>query len=431
VTARFIIGDTREVIASLPDGSVDLVLTSPPFLALRSYLPADHPDKAKEIGSEPDPATFIATMLELSAEWRRVLATHGSIAVEFGDTYSGSGGGGGDYQEGGLREGQPGFVGSARASADAVREANAAHWRLKNANRDAWPLPKSLALIPELYRVALAYGRHPLTGEPSPAGRWRVRNVVRWVRPNPPVGALGDKFRPATSDLVIACTAGDRWFDLDAVRTEAKTGDRVMWQSTVAPTSDRKNVQKGDGDGGYRANNPAGAPPLDWWEIVPKGYEGSHYATFPPELCVRPIEAMCPRRVCRTCGKPSRRETDIDYTETPARELRPDMDRAYGSIDGKRHNDHRATDHTTTGWTSCGCPGTDGIRLDGYHTGTGWRPGIVLDPFAGTGTTLAVATGYSRDAIGVDLDPRNADLAMDRVGGMFLTVESHNPKAAA
>ena len=50
------------------------------------------------------------------------------------------------------------------------------------------------------------------------------------------------------------------------------------------------------------------------------------------------------------------------------------------------------------------------------------RPGIVLDPFAGSGTTLMVATGHGRDAIGIDLDIRNADLARDRVG-MFLEVD--------
>jgi len=77
------------------------------------------------------------------------------------------------------------------------------------------------------------------------------------------------------------------------------------------------------------------------------------------------------------------------------------------------------TQTTTTGWSTCGCPGTDGIRLDGFHTGPGWRPGIVLDPFAGTGTTLMVATGHGRDAIGIDLDARNLDLARERLG-MFL-----------
>ena len=112
MSARMVIGDVFDCLAATPDGSVDLILTSPPFLALRSYLPADHPDKAKEIGSEPDPGAFIDTLLALSAEWRRVLAPHGSIAVELGDTYAGSGGAGGDYAADGLRAGQAKFDGS-------------------------------------------------------------------------------------------------------------------------------------------------------------------------------------------------------------------------------------------------------------------------------------------------------------------------------
>ncbi len=82
------------------------------------------------------------------------------------------------------------------------------------------------------------------------------------------------------------------------------------------------------------------------------------------------------------------------------------------------------------GWTTCGHPGTDRLRLDGFHDGPGWRPGVVYDPFAGTGTTLAVATGMGRDAIGADLDPRNAQLALDRVGPLLLTVETLGEVAA-
>lgn len=85
----YLIGDTREQVATIPDGSVSLVTCSPPFIALRAYLPADHPDKDKEIGSEPDPASFLDTLLGLTAEWGRVLAPWGSIAIELGDTYSG------------------------------------------------------------------------------------------------------------------------------------------------------------------------------------------------------------------------------------------------------------------------------------------------------------------------------------------------------
>ena len=90
MTLRYVVGDTRDVTATIPDGSVDLIFTSPPFLALRSYLPADHAEKHREIGSEPNPAQFLDTLLELTAEWGRVLAPHGTLAVELGDTYSGS-----------------------------------------------------------------------------------------------------------------------------------------------------------------------------------------------------------------------------------------------------------------------------------------------------------------------------------------------------
>lgn len=85
-----------------------------------------------------------------------------------------------------------------------------------------------------------------------------------------------------------------------------------------------------------------------------------------------------------------------------------------GSI-GRRHVETRVT-FPTGGWTDCG------------HGD--YRRGVVLDPFAGSGTTLQVATGNGRDAVGIDLDERNADLARDRVG-MFLTVEHLASEAAS
>jgi DNA modification methylase len=393
----YIIGDTRDVTATLPDGSVDLVLTSPPFLALRSYLPADHPDKDREIGSEPDPAGFLDTLLALTAEWRRVLAPHGTIAVELGDTYSGSGGDNNLWTSG---------YSGGRYGNDTKKPAGQG---VKRDTSSGWPLAKSLALIPELYRIALAYGINPLTGQPSPAGRWRVRNVVRWVRPNPPVGALGDKFRPATSDMVIACTSSTRWFDLDAVREPHKypDDDRSARPSVKTPLRDgRLGAVLSNG------GNPAGAPPLDWWNIPPGGYSGSHYAVFPPELCVRPIKAMCPAEVCRTCGEPRRRVVDATRTldGVPMSGLPHYRNLQHGDTDIGIDKGRIGAQRTTLGWTDCG------------HGD--YRPGIVLDPFGGSGTTGMVATGHGRDAILIDLDERNADLARERIG-MFLDVRHH------
>ena len=71
-------GDAFDVLSKLPDGCVDLVLCSPPFLQLRSYLPADHPDKAKELGNESTPAPYIDRLIDVSEACARVLAPHGS-----------------------------------------------------------------------------------------------------------------------------------------------------------------------------------------------------------------------------------------------------------------------------------------------------------------------------------------------------------------
>ena len=399
--ATYIVGDVFDVMATLPDSSVDLVLTSPPFLALRSYLPADHPDKGKEIGSEPTPAEFIDTLLALTAEWERVLAPHGSIAVELGDTYAGGNGEGSDTRGKGHRPK------SARGGA-----VNA----LAHHKGTGWPLDKSLCGIPHLYHLSLAYGRNLLTGEPSPAGQWRVRNVVAWCRPNPPVGALGDKFRPATSYMTIATRARDRWFDLDAVRDDYKhpqQNDRNGARG--GPTSGTKgpNTDRGDLGAGNFHSTTGGAPPLDWWQVSTEPYSGSHYATWPRKLLDRPIKAMCPSEVCRTCGEPRRRIVgEAEYV--PSASYRGGVMVADAERTGDGVNQWKGEGGAqasvirqapTLGWTDCG------------HDD--FRRGVVLDPFAGSGTTLAVATGLGRDAIGIDIDKRNLDLAYERVG-MFL-----------
>jgi hypothetical protein len=263
MSLEYRIGDVFERMAEIPDGSIDLIVTSPPFLALRSYLPADHPDKGKEIGSEATPAAFIDTLLALSAEWGRVLAPHGSLCVELGDTYAGS------------------TLGFTDAHATPAHRTPGRQRQAQDPRRDkrgaGWPLAKSLTGIPTLYPWSLAYGRNLLTGDPSPAGQWRIRNVIVWARPNPPVGALGDKFRPATSYITVACRGVKRYFDLDAVRNPDSgpynPGKREWDRNGIGPVT-------------TGVAHPAGAPPLDWhtdnhpedgdwlWKLSTQPYSG-------------------------------------------------------------------------------------------------------------------------------------------------------------
>jgi hypothetical protein len=168
--------------------------------------------------------------------------------------------------------------------------------------RADWPRAKSLVGIPERYRLSLIDGVNICNGQPSPAGRWQVRNVIRWVRPNPPVGALGKKWRPATSDLVVACPDDDRRYWDDVATRTVNNPDRMKEQAGGRKNGTNRAPTHGwteDNGGEY---NPAGAPLLDWWKIVPKGYEGAHYAVYPPELCQAPIDAMCPAASAGVAG---------------------------------------------------------------------------------------------------------------------------------
>lgn len=452
MTVTYHLGDTRDVTATIPDGSVSLIATSPPFLALRSYLPADHPLKHAEIGSEPDPATFLDTLLALTAEWGRVLAPWGSIAVELGDTYAGSGGAGGDYGEGGLRSEQPTFQGSA-ARSDSRRGYGGAADRKDNVRREGlrstgkseangWPLAKSLALIPQLYAIALAYGINPLTGQPSPAGRWRVRNVIVWHRPNPAVGALGDKVRPSTSYIVVATRSDKRWFDLTAVRGEGSpnTHARTARGVEVRETTGKRAASDGNFDTLATEHRSApGTPPLDcwfdaWdgshdtWTITTQPSSLSHYAMWPAKLAERLILSMCPAEVCTACATPRRRmegktpeyaafrasKTGVDLTDARVAYHLPSKGGA-GSLDHRDDSAARGPKYETLGWTDCGC-------------GAGWTPGVVLDPFAGTFTTGCVAEFHGRDAIGIDIDSRNRDLWPMRKAEVFRSLNPTHVK---
>jgi site-specific DNA-methyltransferase (adenine-specific) len=142
--------------------------------------------------------------------------------------------------------------------------------------------------------------------------------------------------------------------------------------------------------------------------MSPQGFAGSHYATFPVALPTRLIKAMCPERVCTVCGAPSERITDRSYIGAKSAKPYEPHVWASGIADGKGGHSNKAPDEgarviaETVGWTDCG------------HNA--WRTGRVLDPFAGSGTTLVAAHNESRDALGIDLDSRNVAMVEDRLG---------------
>ena len=481
VKADLRVGDVFAELAKMAETGeqVDLVVTSPPFLLQRSYLPADHPAKKWEHGQEPTPASWLATQLDVIHACELVLSPTGSIAWESGDKRP-SGGAGGDYDKGGLREGQN-KVGSVKRHVsdaslsgrrsradDAAAGITAPTKRPGPAGRDlmpGWPRDKSICCLPWALAMSLAYGRNILAEPPSarevldwvdeqvaggmapteaiaaardlPAGidgssvrefdPWRVRNVVAWVRPNPPVGELRDRWRDGTSYITIATKSKNRWWDEVATRVPMKGAQRSdngrPRQGRDASPKGPRMVSEGSSDGST-------APLLDWWELTNSGTKvvdpetgDGHFACWPPEITRRLILAMCPLRVCRICNEPSRRA--VKSTPSPDRDDSTRIKKAANCFSGHDLPPEKGWQSTTktTGWTTCGCPGADGVQLDGLHAGSAWRPGRALDPYAGTGTSLHVANLLGRDAVGIDLNQVNARLFAQRrtevVRGMF------------
>lgn len=318
---RLIIGDCREVLATFPDESIDLMVTSPPFLGQRTYTGDE-----RELGHE-SPAEYLNELLDLIGLMRYVLAPHGSIVIELGDTYSGSGGAGGDIAPGGMREGK--------------------HLPYRQSREGRWPAHKSLCAIPAALEVSLAWGLNALTGEPSTAGSWLIRNAGAWVKPNPRPGDESDKYRQAWSLVICATLSPTRY-----------------WHARAAQRESRRR-------GFTHGANSAAMP--DVFQFATARATKGHAAAWPEGLVYRMIEAQCPIAVCQECGEPSR------YLEQQ------------------------------DAWSDCG------------HDS--WRRGVVLDPFAGSGTTLAVAVGTGRNAIGIDIDPGNEERALARVGPLLLSVE--------
>lgn len=273
MTARFIVGDVFDVLATLPEQSVHSVITSPPYWRKRAYVPGD----PRELGQEPSPGAFLANLLRFTDELWRVVRDDGTIWVNLGDTAAGSGGWGGDV--------------------DKSNRGGGIRWKGNNGvGISGTPLPKSVCWIPELFGASLAYGRNLLTGEPC--RQWITRPPVTWCKPAPTPGEIIDKFREATELIVWAAKQPTYYFDLDSVQLPAvPQNERTTWNQNrpkaLAARAASKDVSSHERYT-QRTTNPNGAPPLNWWKVNTSGYQGAHFATFPPELIQRPVIVSCP-----------------------------------------------------------------------------------------------------------------------------------------
>jgi DNA modification methylase len=349
-------GDCREVLASLPADSVDCVVTSPPYWGLRDYGTAtweggdaecDHrrPNREQryfngrgddhgrggtgsaersaepfgvrcgkcgavridsQLGLERTPEEYVANLVQVFAEVRRVLKPSGTCWLNLGDSYNSIGG-----TMGGGKNVEPRY----RSLRDQLPD-------LK---------PKDLVGIP--WRVAFALQ----------ADGWYLRSDIIWSKPNPMPESVTDRPTKAHEYLFLLTKSARYYFDADAVRESlSESTERIHSSPQVVPTyGGRKTDALGGGHSGLtngterlaKMQAAGGRNIRSVWSIATRPYPGAHFAVFPPELPERCIKAGSSERgVCPECGAPWERSIEI-------------VPRASGGREGRRSGAERTQDH--------------------------------------------------------------------------------------
>jgi DNA modification methylase len=393
VTAVVLRGDARRL--PLPDGCVDLLVTSPPYFGLRSYVDAgQHYDG--QIGSEATPAEWVAALVACTAEWVRVLKPSGSLFVNLGDKYSGNETGGSTAPSGSTLN-------------------NPAHAPRQQERRTPYRSgmrPKSLLGLPWRYALACM----------DDLGLILRRDII-WSKPNGLPESVTDRCRSSHEYLFHLVRQPRYYAAVDEIREPHLFPNQTRTSDKMARGWSHVSDQKQTGLAGPL--NPLGKLPGSVWSIpsqpltVPAGLGVDHFAAFPMELPRRCVLGWSPPGVCTACGegrRPVAKQIDEAYAAERARMLahrqrtgrESSLDEDFGRVSGRTNvggftnisNGVVRPAYAITGYV-CACP----------QPGAPVRPALVVDPFCGTGTTMLTASMLGRIGIGVDMSADYCRLA--------------------
>ena len=387
-------GDSTEVMRGMEPESVHCVVTSPPYWGLRNY----GVDGA--YGLEPTLEEYIANMVEVFREVRRVLRKDGSLWLNLGDVFAHNGASGG-------------------ASPDGARKGRVADRAAQEKMGYTVPSglkPKDLIGLP--WRVAFALQ----------ADGWWLRSDIVWHKPNPMPESVTDRPTRAHEYVFLLSKSARYFYDAAAIREPAKEpldDIRRMRQqhdaNKSAATAERNGLRpRTDKQRGHSRRHAGfndrwdvmtkeeqqtmGANKRTVWSISTQGFPGAHFATFPEKLvepCI--LAGTSERGVCGLTGDPWERVVEVS---DPASRL------------GDSWHDHK--DDIVRGQR-----GVPSAQNSPIRSTTGWQPtcdhdaepvpSVVLDPFCGSGTTGVVALRHGRSFIGIELNPEYVELARKRI----------------
>ena len=370
-------GCCLEVLPTLPEKSVHCCVSSPPYWALRDY------GTDGQLGLEKTPEEYVANMVEVFRQVKRVLRDDGTLWLNLGDTYNSR-----------LDGSHGGWNGSSHDGGNNPQ-------KVMNSGADVKPVatgckPKDLVGIPWMVAFALR------------ADGWYLRSDIIWSKPNPMPGSQQDRPTTAHEYLFLLSKSRKYYYDGEAIKTPSKepgticgTGPNSLSRhqakgARVTPTGNAK-------DGGFVVN-PVMANKRSVWTIPTEAYSAAHFATFPRKLvepCI--LAGTSEEGCCAACGAPYERVTE---RETIRRERPADRTARHEQGEGVNScgNTVAGVDVKTVGWQpTCDCQA-------GEPT-----PCTTLDPFAGSGTAGQVARQYGRSFIGIELNAEYLELAKKRI----------------
>jgi len=345
-----LIGDAAVELSKLPDGCVQTCVTSPPYWGLRDY------GAAGQIGLEATPEEYVAKLVEVFREVRRVLRDDGTLWLNLGDTYAAN-------------------RGSQVPDSKHVDVGNSKGMKAESIGLK----PKDLVGIP--WRVAFALQ----------ADGWYLRQDIIWLKPNPMPESVTDRCTKAHEYIFLLSKSERYYYDAEAVK-----------EPTLAqvPESQRESGAYSVGSGTTRNRRSV-------WTVPTKPFKGAHFATFPPDLIEPCIlagtsEAGC----CSACGAPRERVVEKKATgrvqERQGGGLGTAVRREPLGLKPVAGTFQEGVVTRTVGWRpGCAC-------------GAGVVPCVVMDPFMGSGTTAMVAQKLGRAWIGIEVNPAYEPLIRQR-----------------
>jgi DNA modification methylase len=259
MTVSILTGDCREQLRTLADGSVNCIVTSPPYYGLRDYGMAD------QIGLEQTPDAFVAELVAVFREARRVLADDGTLWLNLGDSYNA----------------QPGQ----RKPTDKVgakQETNAGSNSIGSRNVEALK-PKDLIGIP--WRVGFSLQ----------TDGWYLRQDIIWHKPNPMPESVTDRCTKSHEYVFLLSKSARYYYDADAIAEPSVYGAGEGGHQAFGTPGGKAEIAYGAMVSGKTWDSDGTRNKRSVWSIVTKPYSEAHFATMPPELADTCIKAGCPK----------------------------------------------------------------------------------------------------------------------------------------